>query len=70
MLSVRVLISDPNSIVTAGLGCLLEKQLGFEVVAKAPLGPAMLEHQVLPLFDQRRGAVPVKRVLPYNKIML
>src|SRR5256885_15927387 len=43
MLSVRVLISDPNSIVTAGLGCLLEKQLGFKVVAKAPLGPAMLD---------------------------
>ncbi len=40
---MRVLISDPNSIVTAGLGCLLEQELGYEVVAKARLGPGMLD---------------------------
>lgn len=43
MLYVRVLISDPNSIVTAGLGCLLEQQ-GCEVVARVPLGLAILDH--------------------------
>ncbi len=43
MLNVRVLISDPNSILSAGVGCLIEKQLGCEVVAKAPLGPALLD---------------------------
>ena len=40
---MRVLISDPNSIVTAGVECFLEKQLGVEVVASARLGPAIVD---------------------------
>jgi DNA-binding NarL/FixJ family response regulator len=66
---VRVLIPDPNSIVTAGVRCFLEKQFGYQVVGNGHLGPGVLDQAkrskpdllLISLQSQGYDAIPVLR---------